>query len=112
VFSSYAGALALLASAAAPPGLSGLAIVQNGNGRGAPACGSCHGAHLEGAPAIKAPALAGRPAAYIVARLAHYASPAGHNAMMKGVATSLAPAERQAVAAYIARLPKPKPPAA
>ena len=111
VFSSCAGALSLLAAAAAPPSLSGQAIAHNGNGRDAPACESCHGAHLQGQPAIKAPALAGRPADFILARLAHYASPQGHNATMKGVALALAPAERQAVAAYISHLPKAKAPA-
>ena len=102
---SLASALALLAHGAVSPTVAGQAIAQNGNGHGAGPCEACHGAHLEGNPGIKAPPLAGKPAAYILQRLAHYASPQGHNASMKMVATSLTPTERQAVAAYISRLP-------
>jgi mono/diheme cytochrome c family protein len=42
------------------------------------ACSSCHGLNFHGSPAIGAPALAGLPAAAILARLAHYAGPDGH----------------------------------
>lgn len=90
--------------AAVGPNIVGRSIVQQGSNSGAPACVACHGDHLQGNATIKAPAIAGRPAAFILARLAHYASPAGHNAMMKQVATSLSPAERQAVVAYIVGL--------
>jgi cytochrome c553 len=44
----------------------------------------------------------------ILARLAHYAGPTGHNAMMRQVATALSPAERQKVASYLAALPRPQ----
>jgi cytochrome c553 len=67
---------------------------------------SCHGAKLEGNPALKAPALAGLPAATVLVRLAHYASLDGHNATMRGVATAFHQSERTAVANYIASLPK------
>jgi cytochrome c553 len=107
---SYLAALAALAPAAASAGMLGKSIAEQGNGQGAPPCSSCHGATYEGDPAIKAPALAGLPADYIVARLTHYASPEGHNPSMKLVATALSPSERVAVATYLASLksgPKP-----
>jgi cytochrome c553 len=103
--SVFAGALAVMAAGTAAPSLSGMAIAEQGNGRGAPACASCHGAHFEGQPMIKAPALAGRPADFIVARLDHYAGPDGKNATMKMVATALSAADRRAVASYLAHLP-------
>ena len=94
--------LALPLMAAAPDGH---AIAIHGNGHGAMACSSCHGQSFQGNTAIHAPALAGLPATTILGRLAHYAGPTGHNAMMRQVATSLTPTERQAVAAYLASLP-------
>jgi len=97
--------LVFLASVAATPPRAGQDIVDHGTASGAPACISCHGSTLQGNPAMKAPPLAGKPSAYILARLAHYAGPAGHNAMMKQVATALRPDQRTAVAAYIATLP-------
>lgn len=97
-------AFALMATGAAPHGR---AIAQNGNGHGASACTTCHGESFQGNTAIRAPALAGLPQTIILARLAHYAGPTGHNAMMRQVATSLSPTERQAVAGYLSSLPTP-----
>jgi cytochrome c553 len=91
---------------AASPAPDGRAIVEQGSVGGAAPCSSCHGANLGGNAAIHAPAIAGLPAATIVGRLDHYASPQGHNALMKQVATALTPPERVAVAGYISRLPK------
>ncbi len=100
--------LVLFVLFAAAAGPSGEDIAHNGNGRGALACTTCHGRNFQGDPAIHAPALAGRPSATILARLAHFAGPTGHNAMMRQVASALRPAERQAVAAYLASLPRPR----
>jgi len=99
-------ALASVMLTAAAAMSQGMRIVENGSANGAPACVSCHGAKLEGNPALKTPALAGLPAATILARLAHYAGPTGHNATMRAVATALEPPERRAVATYISKLPK------
>jgi cytochrome c553 len=99
-------ALAGLMLTAAAPVSQGMDIVEHGTGSEASACMSCHGAKLEGNPALKAPALAGLPAATVLARLAHYAGPDGHNAAMRAVATALNQPERTAVANYIASLPK------
>jgi cytochrome c553 len=102
---SFLIALALSMPAIAQAGEApGARIVAQGTPSGAPACVACHGADLHGITALKSPAIAGRPASYILARLAHYASAEGHNAQMKQVATALSPADRQAVADYLAGL--------
>jgi cytochrome c553 len=88
-------------------GPDGKTIAYDGNGHGALPCSSCHGDHFQGNPGLHAPALAGLTAPFILARLAHYKSPAGHNAPMRQEATALSPAESQAVATYLASLPKP-----
>ena len=98
------GLVALGARAAEGTNLTGVEIAHHGNGDGAPACTTCHGEHFQGEPTLKAPALAGRPAAFILSRLAHYAGPDGHNPLMRLVATALHPAEREAVADYLSSL--------
>lgn len=82
----------------------GARIALQGSPSGAPACTACHGARLDGTPALKAPRIAGLSPIFIKNRLHHYASPEGHNPMMKQVATALTPAERAAVTAYLAGL--------
>lgn len=106
---SLVAILALSGEAVAGVNMAGRDIVEHGSASGAPPCSACHGAHLEGNDALKAPPLAGKPADYIIARLNHYASPEGHNAMMKQVASALSTAERKVVASYIAHL-RPQPP--
>jgi cytochrome c553 len=110
IAASIAGAVALLPAGGALAEPIGKTIAEQGNGQGAAPCSSCHGPNYEGNPAIKAPALAGLSSDYIAARLAHYASPEGHNPLMKQVATALSPSERVAVAMYLSSLkstPKP-----
>ena len=87
------------------PEAPGRRIVEQGSGSGAPACMSCHGASLQGTPSLGVPPLAGLPAAFVLARLAHYAGPDGHNAEMRAVASALSASDRQAVADYVASLP-------
>lgn len=94
--------LAVPLMAAAPEGSK---IAHGGNGHGAPACAICHGSKFRGNAALRAPALAGLPETTILAKLAHYAGPHGHNIMMRQVATSLSATERQAVATYLSSLP-------
>jgi cytochrome c553 len=91
---------------AASPSPDGRRIVEQGNANGAPPCASCHGPTLDGNPAIHAPAIAGLPAAMVLARLEHYASPQGHNASMKQVASALSTSERKAIATFLAGLPR------
>jgi cytochrome c553 len=99
------GLIALDARAAEGTGPNGSQIAHLGNGSGAPACTGCHGKQFEGDVALKAPALAGLPAAFIMSRLAHYAGPGGHNASMRQVATALSLGQREAVADYLSHLP-------
>jgi cytochrome c553 len=94
---------ALPALAAAPDGKT---IAEQGNSNGAMSCSSCHGQTFGGNPAINAPALAGLPAATIEAMLNQFASPTNNSPMMHQVAAALSPAERTAVAAYLASQPK------
>lgn len=103
---SLAAVLALTAAGSALAASRGETIATQGTTGGVPPCASCHGVDYQGNPAIKAPALAGLSQSYILARLAHYASPAGKNPSMKSVAAALAPADRAAVAAYLASLPR------
>ena len=101
-----AGALALVGAGSALAASRGEMIATQGTTGGVPPCASCHGVNYQGNPALKAPALAGLSKSFILARLAHYASPAGKNPSMKVVATALTPADGAAVASYLASLPK------
>ena len=65
--------------------------------------------NFQGDPSIQAPALAGQPAAATLKALSAIAArKMGQNYVMKNIATSLTPDERQAVASYFASLPAPK----
>jgi cytochrome c553 len=98
--------LALLLGAAAP---SGAAIALHGTSQGALPCQACHGMQFQGNAAIGAPALAGLSADVTLNSLQMIASGSlGQNVVMKSIAMSLTPAEREAVAAYFASLPAPK----
>ncbi len=88
------------------------AITHRGNGRGAPACVSCHGPRLLGNPALGAPRIAGQSAPYIASQLEALASGARKSAIMLPVAKALSAAERQALATYLSRLPVEPDPAA
>jgi cytochrome c553 len=107
-FASLAGAAAMTAAAATAQIHGGQQIVEHGSSAGAPPCASCHGPQFKGDPSVGSPAIAGLSANFIVQRLDHYAGPDGHNAMMRQVASSLSPAERRQVAAYLSTLPKPR----
>ena len=105
-FASLAGAAAVLLTSATAQSHGGREIAEHGNSAGTPPCASCHGPLFKGDPSIKSPAIAGLPASFIIQRLDHYAGPDGHNAMMRQVASSLSPAERREVAAYLSGLSK------
>ncbi len=93
------------AAQAAPPPPSAATIVTQGNGRGAPACISCHGLQMLGNAVGGIPRLAGLSADYVQAQLDALASGARKNAIMLPVASSLSAAERHALAAYLSTLP-------
>jgi cytochrome c553 len=98
--------VALLLGAAAPDGKS---IALHGTDHGALPCQACHGMQFQGDASIGAPDLAGQPEAVTMSSLAKIAAgKMGQNYVMKIIATSLTPAERQAVATYFASLPAPK----
>lgn len=99
--------LAWAPSLAWAAGPSGAQIVLHGNDNGALPCAACHGADGAGNAATGAPALAGLPAVAIETALDNMAKGTGGTGLMPSIARALSPAERQAVAAYFAALPKP-----
>ena len=110
-----AAAIAIIASmprtgaaqATPPQPVSAAAIVAQGNGRGAPACISCHGPQMLGNAVGGIPRVAGMAAGYLEAQLDALASGARKNAIMLPVASSLSAAERHALAEYLSKLPVP-----
>lgn len=87
----------------------GATIAAKGNGGGAVACATCHGAKGEGNGAAGFPRLAGLNATYIEAQLGHYADGKRQNPVMAPIAKQLSAPERKAVAAYYAKLAGAKP---
>ena len=70
------------------------------------ACAACHGAQGEGG-STGAPALAGQAQAYLLRQLEAYADGRRQHAVMSPIARGLRPEEREALAAYYARLQPP-----
>ncbi|MGH7669075.1 MAG: c-type cytochrome [Gemmatimonadaceae bacterium] len=95
------------AAQATSPSVGAATIVAQGNGRGAPACISCHGPQMLGNAVGGIPRLAGLNAEYLETQLDALASGARKNATMLPVASSLSAAERHAVAQYLGALPAP-----
>lgn len=81
-------------------------IAAQGNGRGAPACATCHGNHGEGSAAF--PRLAGSGQAYLQAQLDAFAADSRKNVTMQTIAKQLNTSERSAMAAYYSTLPAPR----
>jgi cytochrome c553 len=69
-------------------------------------CAACHGADGN-SPSPANPSLAGMPAEYITAQLAHFKSGIRSNPVMLGMSASLSPADMTALGEYFARQ-KPK----
>ncbi len=82
----------------------GAAIALNGNGQGAPACFTCHGAPGEGPPANGFPRLTGLSAGYLQTQLNAFANGQRQNAMMTPIAQTLSEKERVEVARYFSGL--------
>lgn len=102
--------VAVLAGAAgAPPSVStGAAIAAHGAPGGITPCKVCHGMQLQGNTSIGAPALAGLPENTVLAALhAIAADKQGDNSLMRRIARTLTPAQRNDIAAYLASLKKP-----
>ena len=83
------------------------ALASQGNGRGAPACQSCHGADGGGQAAAGFPRLAGLDPGYLAKQLGDYAAGTRTNAIMQPIARALSAGERTSVANYYSGLPVP-----
>jgi len=83
------------------------ALASQGNGHGAPACQSCHGADGGGQAAAGFPRLAGLDATYLARQLADYAAGTRSHAVMQPIARALSADERQAIASFYSRMPVP-----
>jgi cytochrome c553 len=70
--------------------------------RGIPACATCHGAHAEGMGDF--PRLAGQHAKYVAKQIAYIQTLVRAAPVMHGIVKDFAPAEIQAVAAYVQSL--------
>lgn len=79
-------------------------ITLQGNGNGAPACVTCHGAQGEGMAASGFPRVAGLNAGYMQTQLDAFAKGERNNAMMTPIAKTLSKEERAALANYYASL--------
>ena len=86
------------------------AIVRQGNGRGAPACVTCHGPRLLGDTIQGFPRLAGLSTSYVVAQLDAFATGERTSAVMLPVASSLTPPEREVLGRYLQGLESPPAP--
>jgi len=102
---------ATLAPAAVFAAVDGGAIVERGNGKGATACATCHGADGIGLAAAAFVRLAGLNEAYIAKQLRDFKRGARVNPVMQPMAAALSDAEIAAVARYDASRPAPKAPA-
>lgn len=82
----------------------GRTIAMQGNGKGAVACVSCHGAAGEGNAAAGFPRLAGLNAEYLVKQLQDYKAGTRQNPVMQPFGAALTSQEMLDVAAYYAGL--------
>lgn len=85
----------------------GKAIVLQGNGKGATACITCHGADGAGNAAAAFPRLAGLDAGYLAKQLQDYQHGTRKDSVMQSVAKALSSAEAADVAAYFSAQPLP-----
>jgi cytochrome c553 len=99
------GLLALPLSATAAD--LGATIAKQGNGQGATACQTCHGADGSGNAAAGFPRLAGMNADYLAKQLRDLQGDARNNATMNPIAASLTAKEIDAVAAYYSGMTPP-----
>lgn len=86
-------------------------ITQKGNGRGAPACVTCHGTQGEGMPGSGFPRLANLNSDYLLSQLNAFASGQRANAMMTPIAQTLTAVERAELASYYSTMPRTTGPA-
>jgi cytochrome c553 len=106
LLSSIAAALSLAGIPQAAAADNAAQIASQGNGRGAPACVTCHGARGEGSGAF--PRLAGTGQAYLQEQLEAFATGARKSAVMQTIAQQLSTGERGAMATYYSKLAPPQ----
>lgn len=104
---ALAGAALLAVSPAWAAEPDGKKIATEGNGQGAVACMSCHGADGFGQPVAGFPRLAGLNDTYIAKQLHDFKNGTRKNRVMASFASALTDAEIKAVADYYAHLPPP-----
>lgn len=80
----------------------GKVIIMQGNGKGAIACVSCHGADGAGDATANFPRLAGLNEVYVAKQIADYKSGARKNPIMQPIAAALTAKEAADVGAYYA----------
>lgn len=97
-------ALCMPLATAAP---SGKDIVNQGNGKGATACATCHGSDGAGNDAAGFPRLAGLNAIYLSKQLQDFKTGMRSNPIMNGVAGALSDEEIQTLADYFSTLHTP-----
>lgn len=88
----------------------GARIAALGNGRGAPACASCHSVNGVGDPSGAFPRLTAQPAHYLWHALTTFADGERRNAVMTPIAAALSDDERRDAAAFYATQSAPVPP--
>lgn len=102
-----AALLGLGTGSAQAAGLDVQKLVRDGNGKGAPACVSCHGANGAGQAAAGFPRLAGLNRDYLAKQLRDFKAGTRNNPVMQPFARALSEPEIEALAAYYAGLPAP-----
>jgi len=85
----------------------GAQLASEGNGQGAAACSSCHGANGEGMPGTAFPRLAALPAGYLASQLQAFRDGTRNDPVMSANAKALTDEEVAAAAEYYASLDAP-----
>ncbi len=106
---SLVGAALVFTASAVTAAPLGKAIAQQGNGKGAPGCISCHGDKGQGNAAAGYPYLAGQPKEYLVNQLKAFTDKTRTSPVMQPFAGALSAEEMEAVADYFSQLPLPAP---
>lgn len=103
LFAFFVGLVPVRASSA-----DGRTVYERGGEKpAAMACVSCHGPEALGSDAGGFPRLAGLPSPYVVKQLRDFRSGTRSSPVMQPIAAALSEAERQAAAAYVAKLRAP-----
>lgn len=111
IAAAVAAVLGSPAGAAAADAQAGRSIAMQGNGHGALACVSCHGAKGAGNAAAGFPRLSSQEPGYLAKQLHDFKNGSRNNPVMKPIAAALSDADIAAVAAYYSAQQAPATPA-